>query len=119
MRVIAMYAFASCVMICGMSRKLPAEQDVGPPPFFTVVKQPFNYSYRQNPYTKVVHDAEGNIHVHNTTAPVKHIRHTIAPDAPARFRGNFVHDVTKATGKICVNLRLLENVDMWSMKRDL
>jgi general transcription factor 3C polypeptide 5 (transcription factor C subunit 1) len=65
-----------------MSRTLPEGQDVGPPPFFAVVRQPFNYSYRQNPYTKVFRDADGNIQVTNTTAPIKHIRHNIDPDAP-------------------------------------
>ena len=64
------------------SKTLPEGQDVGPPPFFSVVKQPFNYSYKQNPYVKVFKDAEGNIRVANITAPIKHIRHNIEPDFP-------------------------------------
>jgi general transcription factor 3C polypeptide 5 (transcription factor C subunit 1) len=64
-----------------MSRALADGQDVGPPPFFTIVRQPFNYSYRQNPHTKVLRDAEGNLQVTNTSAPIKHIRHNIDPDA--------------------------------------
>ncbi|KIW07341.1 hypothetical protein, variant 2 [Verruconis gallopava] len=64
-----------------MSRKLAEDQDVGPPPFFTTIKQPFNYSYKQNPYTKVFRDSEGNIQVINTTAPIKHVRHNVDPDA--------------------------------------
>jgi general transcription factor 3C polypeptide 5 (transcription factor C subunit 1) len=65
------------------SKQLPLDQDVGPPPFFTIVRQPFNYSYKQNPYIKVYRDADGNIKVTNTTAPIKHIRHNIDPDAPS------------------------------------
>jgi general transcription factor 3C polypeptide 5 (transcription factor C subunit 1) len=65
-----------------MSKDLAADQDVGPPPFFTTVKQPYNWSYKQNPYVKTFRDAEGNLRVTNTTVPIKHIRHNIDPDAP-------------------------------------
>ena len=64
------------------SRSLAEGQDVGPPPFFSVVKQPYNWSYKQNPYVKTFVDAEGNIKVANTTAPIKHIRQNIDPDSP-------------------------------------
>lgn len=62
--------------------KLAPGQDIGPPPFFSLVKQPFNYYYRQNPYIKTVAGADGKLQLVNTTAPIKHIRHNVDPDEP-------------------------------------
>jgi len=63
-----------------MQKGLPHDQDVGPPPYFILNRQPYNYSYRQNVYSKTVTDPSGAVQVVNITAPVKHVRTYIEPD---------------------------------------
>jgi general transcription factor 3C polypeptide 5 (transcription factor C subunit 1) len=59
---------------------LPSTQDVGPPPFFSIVQQPYNYSFRQNAYVKLTTDETGAVTAVNVTAPAKHIKHYLDPD---------------------------------------
>jgi general transcription factor 3C polypeptide 5 (transcription factor C subunit 1) len=61
---------------------LPKGQDIGPPPFFSVNKQPYNYNYRQNTYVKLVTDENGQVTTVNVTAPAKHIKTYLDPDDP-------------------------------------
>jgi general transcription factor 3C polypeptide 5 (transcription factor C subunit 1) len=61
---------------------LPKTQDVGPPPFFSIIQQPYNYSFRQNAYVKLVTDETGAVTTVNITAPAKHVKHYLDPDDP-------------------------------------
>jgi general transcription factor 3C polypeptide 5 (transcription factor C subunit 1) len=63
-----------------MRKGLPLEQDVGPPPYFTINRTPYNYMYRQNIYVKTMTDHTGAVQTVNITAPMKHIRTYIDPD---------------------------------------
>ncbi|KAE9984717.1 hypothetical protein EG328_008334 [Venturia inaequalis] len=65
-----------------MRKGLPPDQDVGPPPYFTTNRTPYNYMYRQNIYVKTVTDPTGNVQTVNITAPLKHMRTYIDPDDP-------------------------------------
>lgn len=56
-------------------------QDIGPPPYFTLTRQPYNYNYRQNVYVKVFTDEAGATTTKNITAPPKHIKVYIEADA--------------------------------------
>ncbi|KAK9468823.1 RNA polymerase III transcription factor IIIC subunit-domain-containing protein [Lipomyces arxii] len=46
-----------------------AAYDMPPPPRFSLVKIPFDYSYRQNPAVRPVMDASGNVKLVNSSAP--------------------------------------------------
>jgi general transcription factor 3C polypeptide 5 (transcription factor C subunit 1) len=61
---------------------LPKTQDVGPPPFFSIIQQPYNYSFRQNAYVKLVTDDSGAVTTVNITAPAKNVKHYLDPDDP-------------------------------------
>jgi general transcription factor 3C polypeptide 5 (transcription factor C subunit 1) len=63
-----------------MRKGLPSDQDVGPPPFFTLNRTPYNYMYRQNIYVKTVTDPTGAVQTVNITAPMRHVRTYIDPD---------------------------------------
>ncbi|QDS68941.1 hypothetical protein FKW77_008534 [Venturia effusa] len=65
-----------------MRKGLPPDQDVGPPPYFTTNRTPYNYMYRQNIYVKTVTDPTGAVQTVNITAPLKHMRTYIDPDDP-------------------------------------
>jgi len=63
-----------------MVKGLPKTEDVGPPPYFTIIKQPYNYSFRQNTYVKTVTDESGAVTTVNITAPAKHIKFYLDPN---------------------------------------
>ncbi|OJD33022.1 rna polymerase iii transcription factor subunit [Diplodia corticola] len=58
-----------------------AEPDIGPSAQFSMIEVPYNYSYRQNPAVKILHDENGRQIMYNPTASRKFIMHSVNIDA--------------------------------------
>lgn len=60
--------------------------DVGPPPVTNLMKVPYNYSYRQNIYTRVTTDATGTQTLTTLNPTTKYVNHVVplsVPDVPS------------------------------------
>ena len=65
---------------CGIAPGL----DVGPPPVTNLMKVPYNYSYRQNVYTRITTDSATGAPKLTTLNPItQYINHVIPPSAPS------------------------------------
>ncbi|KAL1644434.1 tau 95 subunit of transcription factor TFIIIC [Diplodia intermedia] len=62
-----------------------SEPDVGPSAQFSMIEVPYNYSYRQNPAVKILHDEQGRQIMYNPTASRKFIMHSVDIDAEDIF----------------------------------
>ena len=65
-----------------MSKGVKPNTEIIPPPSWSHLSIPFNYSYRQNPGVKTIMDSQGNLVTRNTQLPPKIYSPTISFDSP-------------------------------------